>query len=1179
MSHIVHPSQFEAADPTFLLAMEALRPFLREEEERRCLKVALKRGSASPRERTSTPGSRRRWELEPDFRYPSPLVDRPALPDGSVTFHFDYKTISKSVPLTYGGQLIHSSFEAPASPAVEHAGYIERDGAVELGRRTSASELAEKDCGVESRTDREGDVWVRSVFSNISDEPWERIHYWRLIEALEQPPTLYNIYFNPDCSPGWWAALERRIDFEPAVFREHALKELAAYRDHASLQPVSEKYRSTPLQLTRAEDDGSNTTKRRLAADKPSVQAALWSAVNRLPDYEDDNPPIRVEADRAGRIQIRIIGELPHELSAEDRAEVVERFGLHVGSLETRTLKTGETAKVGLMFTTAIHAPDAHNDPRNYHFHMVAHDRPARQDECGDWDFAEAEHKIDRFGRASTTYPKREKKIACVSQGRKVSGVADAGNEFIKSLRRTFAEITNDVLKKRGKLKRYDPRRYDEMDINRQVTEHLGNAAASLAAVGVRTDVADRNAAILWDDDRRRIEREDEERRRGLSEWTFISASIWAKDFPPDHEHVEQMTRWRTERSGLVEGYATNLLALDLLGLWEKKARSTASRVKRTCDRYLDAFREGKADRQITRNVDRVRQRKEQAEAHLQAIAAALAPYRAALARLKASLNVWIVRIREIDREWMKLEPLMREEWERLKNLGQRSSSKAKAPPESGESRAGDSGEPLAQRIQSASTGIAPSPETVAPSAAGALDRLNSPAPSIRIEPDPSGPIADEHQAPGPTLRDEAAVDLRCELEPHKKKQAQAPLQGSPISPAVRAEAPLPAAPLTPLAPQLQPHESLKPVETAQQPAPSPPSAPVAPIRPKEQNLEATLGATEQAAAPTAAPPSKLSIAEPISLSGAAPVQEEKSPGEGLAALAITAEHLKPEADASASEQKPTSITPRVSDEGKVRKAAVAAPEPSEVSASEAMPKVVETLSPNERWAHLLRQIKERKIRLLRVRRTDGSESFDAPSLSDADRKFLASLPLQKVVPVLDPLRQEQQLEIYKAVLWVERLGVACGRLVFDDGRTIAHIGKDGIRRAFNAWKNEPEIVKALAAERARRAAIDAEFAAAEGRPGLAPSKSLAERQHEMNDLLPGSLQLSHPEVTDFVRLLRFGALRDELEKAAEKVDDNPLARAEVLASTPALRQLFTQYEPGPSPAVLAAARGLSRDR
>src|SRR3546814_2290966 len=73
------------------------------------------------------------------------------------------------------------------------------------------------------------------------------------------------------------------------------------------------------------------------------------------------------------------------------------------------------------------------NDLRNYHLHIVAHDRPAKfLSEFGQWDF-EVEERYNHKGEDRIRWPHRQNKIGQVSQGSKKTGVENSGIDFIRS--------------------------------------------------------------------------------------------------------------------------------------------------------------------------------------------------------------------------------------------------------------------------------------------------------------------------------------------------------------------------------------------------------------------------------------------------------------------------------------------------------------------------------------------------------------------------------------------------------------------------------------------------------------------------------------------------------------------------------------------------------------------------
>lgn len=83
-------------------------------------------------------------------------------------------------------------------------------------------------------------------------------------------------------------------------------------------------------------------------------QMALWEKLEAHSYHKD------------GRVQNRLILELPHQASPEARAEIVRRF-------------CERFERDGVPYHAALHAPGAKNDPRNTHAHVVFAESPARR--------------------------------------------------------------------------------------------------------------------------------------------------------------------------------------------------------------------------------------------------------------------------------------------------------------------------------------------------------------------------------------------------------------------------------------------------------------------------------------------------------------------------------------------------------------------------------------------------------------------------------------------------------------------------------------------------------------------------------------------------------------------------------------------------------------------------------
>src|SRR3546814_2257096 len=90
-------------------ANSKLAQFLRRrEEEEMILQIGKKKPKQLKEEKL--PGGRGRWMLEPDYRAPTPMVDRPRTVNGATSFHFSYIPISKEALPTVNGAPVEGSF-------------------------------------------------------------------------------------------------------------------------------------------------------------------------------------------------------------------------------------------------------------------------------------------------------------------------------------------------------------------------------------------------------------------------------------------------------------------------------------------------------------------------------------------------------------------------------------------------------------------------------------------------------------------------------------------------------------------------------------------------------------------------------------------------------------------------------------------------------------------------------------------------------------------------------------------------------------------------------------------------------------------------------------------------------------------------------------------------------------
>ncbi|MGE5502907.1 MAG: hypothetical protein ACM31L_00655 [Actinomycetota bacterium] len=90
-----------------------------------------------------------------------------------------------------------------------------------------------------------------------------------------------------------------------------------------------------------------------------------------------------------GVTQIRVVAELPWELSPQELRTIVDRY---LAEFRLRRLP----------FVAAVHKPhvDTGSDPRNLHLHVLYHDRPASRTAPNTWKFDE---RKDREARGIST--------------------------------------------------------------------------------------------------------------------------------------------------------------------------------------------------------------------------------------------------------------------------------------------------------------------------------------------------------------------------------------------------------------------------------------------------------------------------------------------------------------------------------------------------------------------------------------------------------------------------------------------------------------------------------------------------------------------------------------------------------------------------------------------------------
>lgn len=155
------------------------------------------------------------------------------------------------------------------------------------------------------------------------------------------------------------------------------------------------------------------------------------------------------------KVQYRFILNLPHNLTASERRDLVKNFCER------------ELGRLGLPYVAAIHEPDPNGDNRNYHAHILFSTRPFERSGAGEWEFA----------------------------SEKVTELTDKAGML--RLRALAAAHLNTACRKAGLNLRYTHQSYRDRGINAQRQEHLGPARIAAHEMGQPVHMVARNASVV----------------------------------------------------------------------------------------------------------------------------------------------------------------------------------------------------------------------------------------------------------------------------------------------------------------------------------------------------------------------------------------------------------------------------------------------------------------------------------------------------------------------------------------------------------------------------------------------------------------------------------------------------------------------------------------------------------
>jgi hypothetical protein len=546
-----------------------------------------------------------------DFSCPVTRDIRMETIDGRTSFHFDHCAISKTAsPKTdASGRTVQSG------SAKQHGSYIERDSAVadlatqdlELvasadGQRDRASPAGHDDYIARQEALAVQPDGARVLFTNIDEDPTKREDYWLLTEWHERDSNPDTMTFCPSDNKSFWARALAQADC-PTILRE------ALLHGKPSDQITIETGGNDVLRGWRSGIEGFVSIPPRSKGETNQAYGVRRARAKAFADFKDG---------RDGRVQYRIIGELPHELDTRARAAILFEFAQ-------------EFERRRLPFVAVMHAPNHANNHKNWHFHLVYHDRSARRvtaadiknppkdpnprntilgqfgaADIGRWDFDVEQTYLTSSREMRARYPLRQKKLREVTR-----------DTWVPMLRCRLADITNAQLELAGQRRRLDPRRLEDMGFGGICPqEHLGTKAASLESMGNATQKGSRNEAKQWSALQKQID-DRFERLRAQYEADArkaLSALQAAEARDPHSETVANTIRKTYQlRIEAAEYEAIALRANQMI----MRYLSRATKVSQTCARYLKAIANGKANRRDCARTEDFKERKAGADSFL----------------------------------------------------------------------------------------------------------------------------------------------------------------------------------------------------------------------------------------------------------------------------------------------------------------------------------------------------------------------------------------------------------------------------------------------------------------------------------------------------------------------------------------------------------------------------------
>ena len=387
------------------------------------------------------------------IRYNQPITrsGRPINAQGFTSLHFDFEAINKA-HLEFGRANAQGRKVSPN----DHIIYIEREeaaadllDALKPAAPSGAKDFLEYQERESAVAEAAGEADEKAIFTNIPGSKADRIALFSGLADLEK--------------------VEREPSLEIDLSQKSKLtakicEELAPGR---SLAKFNANVAGSKLAVTGADAESMARVIRSLGwRDRRKKD----DRVKRKPDQNG----VTYDPGKCGHVQFRLVGELPHEIDDAGRVRIIKGI---CEQFEERSLP----------YIAVVHAPGSTNDDRNWHFHLVYHDRPVSifdgtatthlsrmdangkippskierktkwlnepsiQAQVGKWDFQVCGTWITKSRNRRHVYPFVQRKDRSVTR-----------KDFVSSLRKRLCDMTNLELERYGIERRVDPLKHAE---------------------------------------------------------------------------------------------------------------------------------------------------------------------------------------------------------------------------------------------------------------------------------------------------------------------------------------------------------------------------------------------------------------------------------------------------------------------------------------------------------------------------------------------------------------------------------------------------------------------------------------------------------------------------------------------------------------------------------------------